>query len=592
MKSMFERCNLLHSLDVSSFNTANVTDMSRMFMNCENVKSLETAGFSTAKVTDMSQMFSGCSALTQLDVSGFNTSKVTAMNDMFFKCYGLSALDVSGFNTSKVTNMYGMFSNCSALTSLDVSGFSTSNVTDMRYMFRSTDSLTTLDVSGFNTSKVTDMYGMFNGSGVTSLDLSGFNMSKVTNIGGMFFDCHGLVNLDVSGWDTTAIKNMEYVFMKSAVLKELDLSSWDTSGVESYEAMFDGCSGLEQIKLGEKYKIKDANMFPNATSTLGNWWSTKDSTWIGKADIVSSRSNIADTYSAFAGGEYRISLSDAVVTLDKTTYGWTGEEIKPKVTVKAGELILSEGTDFALEFKNNVNVGTATVTVKGIGSFTDSKDVQFNISYEAVFKDVDDQVAHVEDIIWLANTGISQGWIFEDGSREFRPYASVARADMAAFLFRLAARWGVVDNNWEPSIDDTKIFADVDFDTPHSREIRWLASAGISTGWDRPNSAKKEFRPYAFVARQDMAAFLFRLAKLANKGGASDKWTADADARARFVDMDGNDDTNHHNEVWWLAQTGVSQGWDMGNGIYECRGLQSVARADMAAFLHRMDGVK
>jgi hypothetical protein len=86
-----------------------------------------------------------------------------------------------------------------------------------------------------------------------------------------------------------------------------------------------------------------------------------------------------------------------------------------------------------------------------------------------------------------------------------------------------------------------------------------------------------------------MAAFLFRLAKLANKGGASDEWTASQAARRKFRDVDAASPTNHHVEVWWLAETGVSGGWDVGGGQYEFRGLQAVARADMAAFLNRLD---
>jgi hypothetical protein len=41
--------------------------------------------------------------------------------------------------------------------------------------------------------------------------------------------------------------------------------------------------------------------------------------------------------------------------------------------------------------------------------------------------------------MWLAESGISEGWKHEDGTAEFRPYANVARADMAAFLHRMDA---------------------------------------------------------------------------------------------------------------------------------------------------------
>ena len=50
-------------------------------------------------------MFSKCSSLTNLDVSRFDTSNVTSMSCMFDGCSSLTTLDVSRFDTSKVTGM-------------------------------------------------------------------------------------------------------------------------------------------------------------------------------------------------------------------------------------------------------------------------------------------------------------------------------------------------------------------------------------------------------------------------------------------------------------------------------------------------------
>ena len=50
--------------------------------------------------------------LQTLDVSNFETSQVTDMSSMFDACSGLQTLDVSNFDTSQVTNMRGMFFLC------------------------------------------------------------------------------------------------------------------------------------------------------------------------------------------------------------------------------------------------------------------------------------------------------------------------------------------------------------------------------------------------------------------------------------------------------------------------------------------------
>ena len=163
MGSMFCNCSSLTNLDVSNFNTANVTNMYGMFSNCSKLTSLDLSNFDTANVTDMGWMFCTCSSLTNLDLSSFNTANVTDMGYMFCYCSSLTNLDVSNFNTANVTNMYGMFSNCSKLTSLDLSNFDTANVTDMGWMFCTCSSLTSLDVSNFDTANVTDMGYMFSG---------------------------------------------------------------------------------------------------------------------------------------------------------------------------------------------------------------------------------------------------------------------------------------------------------------------------------------------------------------------------------------------------------------------------------------------
>ena len=148
-------------LDLSSFDTSKVTDMSFMFNSMSNLTALNLSNFDTSKVRYMDYMFYGMSSLTTLDLSNFDTSQVKNMSYMFNSMSKLNALNLSNFNTSKVWDMRAMFANMSNLTSLNLSSFDTSRVTDMSYMFYGKSSLTTLNLSNFDTSKVTDMRGMF-----------------------------------------------------------------------------------------------------------------------------------------------------------------------------------------------------------------------------------------------------------------------------------------------------------------------------------------------------------------------------------------------------------------------------------------------
>ena len=58
-------------------------------------------------------MFHGCSSLKELNLTNFNTNNVTNMSYMFSWCSSLKELILTNFNTNNVTNMKGMFFGCS-----------------------------------------------------------------------------------------------------------------------------------------------------------------------------------------------------------------------------------------------------------------------------------------------------------------------------------------------------------------------------------------------------------------------------------------------------------------------------------------------
>ena len=95
-------------------------------------------------ITSTKLMFAVCRDLTSIDLSSFDTSEVTNMGHMFAECWELTTLDLSNFNTSKVTDMRWMFNNCCNLTTLDLSSFDTSKVKHMCAMFWGCISLTTI----------------------------------------------------------------------------------------------------------------------------------------------------------------------------------------------------------------------------------------------------------------------------------------------------------------------------------------------------------------------------------------------------------------------------------------------------------------
>ncbi|MCF2562500.1 S-layer homology domain-containing protein, partial [Bifidobacterium boum] len=53
------------------------------------------------------------------------------------------------------------------------------------------------------------------------------------------------------------------------------------------------------------------------------------------------------------------------------------------------------------------------------------------------------------------------------------------------------------------------------------------------------------------------------------------------------VFRDVSSSTPHASDIAWLADAGVSTGWREPDGSYSFRGMDSVKRQDMAAFLRR-----
>ncbi|NBJ47154.1 hypothetical protein C6N01_13150 [Enterococcus faecalis] len=76
---------------------------SYMFLNNYKLERLNLSSFDTSEVTRMSGMFVNCTSLTELDLSNFDTSKVTAMTDMFTGCTSLEKINMSNFSSQKLT---------------------------------------------------------------------------------------------------------------------------------------------------------------------------------------------------------------------------------------------------------------------------------------------------------------------------------------------------------------------------------------------------------------------------------------------------------------------------------------------------------
>ena len=109
----------------------------------------------------------------------------------------------------------------------------------------------------------------------------------------------------------------------------------------------------------------------------------KDNTNVGTAKvIVTGKGN----YTGSVETKFNITAKALTASMvrDIAAQTYTGSPIVPELTVKDGETALSKDTDYTVKCKNNLNAGTATVTVTGKGNYSDSVSKTFTIEPKSI----------------------------------------------------------------------------------------------------------------------------------------------------------------------------------------------------------------
>lgn len=277
----------------------------RLFYGYTNLLSIENLAYlDVSQVTDMTSFFSDCRVLNGVDLSGWDTSNVTNMSNMFFEAFdqteNLIHLDLSSFDTSNVVDMSGMFSRCTKvqsidlsvmfrlnyeLESVDVSNFDTSLVQAMRYMFANCELLETIDVSNFNTESVNYLTYMFlNCSKVKKLDLSYFQFEDPVEMAEMLAGTTSLNELTLG---------KGYRFVDSANLPAIPVEDgntgyWQNVGsgtvtnpageyvLTSEELMTNYTGAMADTYVWQKEPNYESILAKDSTLYLGETWDPQD----------------------------------------------------------------------------------------------------------------------------------------------------------------------------------------------------------------------------------------------------------------------------------------------------------------------------
>jgi hypothetical protein len=362
------------------------------------------------------------------------------------------------------------------------------------------------------------------------------------------------------------------------------------ASVKSIDGAFSGCSGLESVQLPQNLTSIGAGAFSDCSS-------------LRSLKLPSNLKSIG--YYAFFGCSNlsSVDIPSGVTRIDVGSF--RNCSALASVSIPLSVTNIDAGAFWGCEHLSDVNFSGsvrqwANVDIANGNDSLVYAPIHFAAapsSFAEIMSDLSVTTPHARDIVWLADNGISTGYKNSDGTASFQGMTPVYRQDMAAFLRREAKLLGISDAaTWTPSADDWNAFTDVNKDTPHAEDILWLHHAGIAQGYENSDGTYR-FEGMTLIYRQDMAAFLHRLATLGNLGLEYDP-NEDydyGDGGSPFTETvysDVNESTPHRDDIIWLTGNNISTGYDNGDGTYTYGGMTPTYRQDMAAFLHRFYGLK
>ncbi len=183
--------------------------------------------------------------------------------------------------------------------------------------------------------------------------------------------------------------------------------------------------------------------------------------WIGVSggtQLGRTHGNVSNrSYNAFvtvnwgkSGAAYAVDTRVPLANVNMSALGdfaYTGRAIKPKPTITYGYYTLREGTDYTLSYANNVNGGTATVTIRGAGEFYGTRTLSFNIIQPARQDPVVSYHTHVQRIGW--QNYVSNGAVAGTSGKSRRLEAIQIRLDRQPVSGDIQYRTHIQRKGWE-----------------------------------------------------------------------------------------------------------------------------------------------
>ena len=157
-------------IDLTDLDISELDDLSGVFARLNKVEVVDISGWDTSNVTTMEDMFRKCSKLKNIiGIENLDVSKLKNANSMFYMCENLVELDLTNWNTISLENMSYMFYLCSNLKIIkNIENWQLPNIKDVNHMFSNCTKLD-VDLSNWDLTKIKNSLkaGIIDDSGIT-----------------------------------------------------------------------------------------------------------------------------------------------------------------------------------------------------------------------------------------------------------------------------------------------------------------------------------------------------------------------------------------------------------------------------------------
>ncbi len=346
------------------------TDAGGFFRNYPRLTTIEGMEYlDTSSCTSFSYMFESCASLAYVDISSLDMSNAISAQNMFSGCSSLYSIDFSGISAPKLTNVNTMFNGCTHLKKINLTGVHPSGMKRMAHFCRDCNELEVIysDTDWYDpVTKVAYANAFQNASMIKGGDGTVFSKDHIDSP-------YAVLDKASEGrpgyfTDSTKVTPDMRNDLKDAVVI-LDAEEYPSGSSSKPKPVV--MLGSAVLTEGVDYKLEYLSVSTYATAGRA----TIKVIGIGDYEGICTR-----TYMV----KYSANRLNSRILLEEDEFVYDGTAKTPKVYVNG----IIENVGYTLEYSDNVEPGTAHVTVKGIGDWTGSTTVDFIIKKVFDFSDI------------------------------------------------------------------------------------------------------------------------------------------------------------------------------------------------------------